>query len=662
MTERLAAIGLLLLLAVAAVTTTAKAEDASVLIIDSSGSMAETLGKETRLDAARSVIADEVSRWPAGRELALVAYGHRRAGDCKDIETLLSLGPVEAKAVRDSLSRLRARGKTPLSASLRHAAALLPAGGGNILLVSDGLETCHEDPCAVAEALRKAHAGLTIHVIGFGLSAKDMKSLACIAGSGGRAIDVQSGAELSKALGDVSVAVPTPPAPAVADAPSPAPPKPAPAAPAPPPAPTVVPVRLAAVIGDQPVPGVVRWRITPAGVGTVAYEGDAREIALDLPAGRYRVEIAGSNAEGSAEIRVEPLDDAAKTIAIDAGLLQLSMVLSPGRAIADADIKGEPEYRIEPLDGQKPAGLVGSLTPAAMLAPGRYRISGRLGPYATSRTVAVAAGKVLDVELDLQLGRVTLEAAVEGGAEPIASGTSLDWTLTPKDGATEPQSASATARPAFLAAAGSYDAALSISGATLHAPVEVVAGSEVTARVTLPSAALTLEAALAPGTPAFDDWRDATWTVKPVALIGGISAGPALDTKAEARPVLTLTPGIWRVSLTSGSASVTREIILAPKAVVTERLDLGAARLAMMAMPQPGASPPINVVFSVHPFVEAGDASAPPLFSGGAREELATILPAGRYHVTAADEQGRQAASDVTLGAGDTRQLNLELR
>jgi Ca-activated chloride channel family protein len=656
---RVAAVVAASLLALTAVSS-AVARESFVLIIDSSGSMAATLAGRTRLDAARDAILAGVRAWPADRDLALVAYGHRRARDCRDIETVLPLGHAGPDAVAASLAQLRARGKTPLSAALRQAAALLPEQGGTIVLVSDGLETCHEDPCAVAEDLRKAQADLVIHVVGFGLPAKEMQALACIAGKSGLAVDAGDGAALSKALTDVSAGAPMPPVastPDPAPAAEPAPPKPSPPVAAPP---TIVPARLEAVVGDRAVPGPVRWRIVPKGADVAVYEGESRALALDLPAGVYRVAVAGSNATGEAELQISAAATQPYRVAIDAGLLRLSMVAAPGRAIAETDLKGAPAYRIEPLDGQPPAGAAATLSSDIMLMPGRYRVIGSLGPFSASRTVTVRRGEAQSVEIDLNLGRVTLEAIAEGAGEPIAEGLGLDWTLEPVDGDGRRQSAVATARPAFVAAAGRYRAALTIDGATLDAAVVVTAGGDATARIVIPSAALTLEAGLAAGTPAFDDWRDTRWTVTPVALSGAASAGPAIEDKSETHPALVLLPGLWRVSVVSGEARAEKEIRLRPGEHRALRLDLGAGRLTMAGAPVDGPAP-LNIVFSAFPLSEDGVPAERPLATGGARDQLSAILPAGRYRITVADEMGRAASTDLMLAAGEVRRVDLQL-
>src|SRR6185312_16897192 len=87
---------LLLALGLASMILPASANDVSpsVLIVDSSGSMAARLPDgRIKLDAARAVIKETLANWPEGGQLAVVAYGHRRQSDCADIETLRPMGP-----------------------------------------------------------------------------------------------------------------------------------------------------------------------------------------------------------------------------------------------------------------------------------------------------------------------------------------------------------------------------------------------------------------------------------------------------------------------------------------------------------------------------------------------------------------------------------------
>ena len=85
-----------------------------------------------------------------------------------------------------SLGRLRARGKTPISESLRRAVKALPAKGENnhVILLADGFENCRADPCRTAKRLKKKMPGLKIHVLAYGFrkaSRGKIANLRCIA-------------------------------------------------------------------------------------------------------------------------------------------------------------------------------------------------------------------------------------------------------------------------------------------------------------------------------------------------------------------------------------------------------------------------------------------------------------------------------------------------
>lgn len=631
-----------------------------VLVLDASGSMAAALGGETRLDAARRVVLDTLSTFTLDRTVGLVAYGHRRKGDCSDIETLQPLAPVDPAAMRKSLAVLRARGKTPLSGALRHAAGLLPANGGTVMLVSDGLETCHEDPCAVVEALKQANANLIFHVVGFGLADGEMKGLACIAEKGGgQAIETRNATGLEEALKTLTAPQPAEaPKNGTAEAAAPAQTAPRPADP-PPPIPR--PVVLKAVVNGQAVPGPVLFSVTREG-GEPAYAGKGAEVTPNLVPGSYILDVTGGNTRTHTALTVRGEADERHDIPLDAGLVRLSVIAAEGLEVRDADLKGNPVWTLAPEEGQEPATLEGVLTPETMLAPGRYAVTVSLGGFAASASIDVVAGKDLRSTLDLQLGKVTLEASLPAAAEPLETGAGLSWTLAPGGADGPALKAEAVARPTFLVAAGQYRAQLQVSGATIEQEVAAAAGKTTTVHLDLPSAELRLEGGLGPDAAAFTDWRDASWTVRPVKLVGDAEAGPALEDKAEASPALTLMPGEWAVTLVSGAASVTRHLVLAPGATAHERLDLVAGRLTISAAPDEAAKPSLNVLISIFAATADGSFAEKPVLEVGTPRDYSAVLPAGRYRIDAVDEQGRKASADVSLPAGGSEAIALPIR
>ena len=203
-------------LALALGATAAVAQDRStLLVLDGSGSMwAELPEGRTRIEVARDVLTDFLTTRDATQPLGVLAYGHNRRGDCADIETLAPVGVQDGAALAGRLNALVPKGKTPLADALRRAASEIPrtAEEADIVLVTDGLETCGGDPCAVAAGLAAEGIKLRAHVVGFGLTEGEISQIACIAeATGGMVLATQSGAELADALKRTTQAAAPPP-------------------------------------------------------------------------------------------------------------------------------------------------------------------------------------------------------------------------------------------------------------------------------------------------------------------------------------------------------------------------------------------------------------------------------------------------------------------
>ncbi|WCR15756.1 VWA domain-containing protein (plasmid) [Paracoccus seriniphilus] len=196
--------------------TSAQAADDVVIVYDGSGSMWGQIDGRSKVEIAREVLADLVKDWDAGTNLGLVAYGHRSQGDCTDIETLIPPGPVNRDSFIATVNAIKPVGKTPISASVEHAANLLSYrdNPATVVLISDGVETCNADPCALSAQLAKQGVKFTAHVVGFDLDDAAQASLACIAeNTGGVFVPAGNADELQDALDQVQTAMDAPPAP-----------------------------------------------------------------------------------------------------------------------------------------------------------------------------------------------------------------------------------------------------------------------------------------------------------------------------------------------------------------------------------------------------------------------------------------------------------------
>ena len=190
------------------------ADRVAVLVFDASGSMWNRVESETtRIEVARDVMGDYFGSRDAAVPLSVIAYGHNRRGDCRDIEVINSMGQGDARSLESRLRGLMPRGMTPLTDSLAMARDQIPpsAEAADIILVTDGLENCEGDPCALAASLAAEGIDIRAHVVGFGLSAVEVEVLSCITDqTGGMLFQTNSGAELAEALQQVTAAVPEP--------------------------------------------------------------------------------------------------------------------------------------------------------------------------------------------------------------------------------------------------------------------------------------------------------------------------------------------------------------------------------------------------------------------------------------------------------------------
>ena len=192
-----------LLLATASVSASDPQQPRTIIVMDGSGSMWGQIDGRPKLEIARETVADVVGKLPASQTLGLIAYGHRRKGDCKDIELIVPPAPGTSGKVLNAVNDMRFLGMTPLSEAVRQAAQALrhTEQAATVVLVTDGLETCNLDPCAMANELEKSGVNFTAHVIGFGLTKDEGAKVACLAtNTGGRYLQASDGAGLSAAL------------------------------------------------------------------------------------------------------------------------------------------------------------------------------------------------------------------------------------------------------------------------------------------------------------------------------------------------------------------------------------------------------------------------------------------------------------------------------
>lgn len=161
-----------------------------LFVFDASYSMYGRWETGTKMETAQRLMGrflDSLSALPQPNfQLALRAYGHQKPvppQDCEDTRLEVPFAPNNAGKIKKRIQTLRPMGTTPIARSLLRSANDFPACAdcrNIIVLITDGIEACDEDPCAVSAMLQKKGIVLKPFVIGVGLDGSQKKAFDCV--------------------------------------------------------------------------------------------------------------------------------------------------------------------------------------------------------------------------------------------------------------------------------------------------------------------------------------------------------------------------------------------------------------------------------------------------------------------------------------------------
>ncbi len=351
-----------------------------------------------------------MARWAAGRPVGLAAYGHRRAQDCADVEVLAAPG-ADPAAITALVRDLAPRGRTPLAEAVRQAAQALGGTGGSVILLTDGIETCHPDPCAVAQAMARSGLRVAVHTIAFAVGdPAAIAQLRCMAeATGGLALTADGVAELAEAL-DHAAAAPAPGARAAAPRGEPVPvPR------------LIVTLRLCA--GCDPMTGDARILLR-RGEEVVATNGDPFGRFFDLPAGGYLVAVETPLFDrGPVPATVPRAGPGRVEVVLDAGWLVGDVRSAPSGQPVTARSRLEWQPLAPPEEGQPRGAEALGGSPAFLVPVGAHRLRAWVGNAEGSAEAAVTAGEVVLLPVPVRFGTLALRHAGFGEANPRVSVT-----------------------------------------------------------------------------------------------------------------------------------------------------------------------------------------------------------------------------------------------
>jgi len=159
-----------------------------LFLLDASGSMYAQMGRDNRMDVAKRLLGKMVDslRDKPNLEIALRVYGHQTTKDkqnCKDTKLEVPFNKTNHDLIKEKLRILRPLGTTLIAYSLQEAAYDFPQDARSrnvVILITDGIEECDGDPCAISEAMQKKGVILKPFIIGVGLDENFAKHFECI--------------------------------------------------------------------------------------------------------------------------------------------------------------------------------------------------------------------------------------------------------------------------------------------------------------------------------------------------------------------------------------------------------------------------------------------------------------------------------------------------
>ncbi len=180
-----------------------------MIILDASYSMSEPIDSsgEDKMVAAKRSVLDVLRNVAPSTRVGLRIYGNtaNQFTACRATSLLVPLGENNRNLIASKMIGIRPTGATPISYTVLrslHEDFGAVSGPQSIILISDGIETCGEDPCDVAVKMQQMGINIKINVVGLGLQDyAATKQLRCVAlATKGKFYTANTAAELAHSL------------------------------------------------------------------------------------------------------------------------------------------------------------------------------------------------------------------------------------------------------------------------------------------------------------------------------------------------------------------------------------------------------------------------------------------------------------------------------
>ena len=468
------------------VITSVQAAERTIIVLDASGSMWAKIDGKSRIEIAKETVKTVIGNLPSDMELGLMAYGHRDKGSCTDIELLVPPAAGSGAAIIAATNKISPKGKTPLTEAVKRAAEELKytEEKATVILVTDGLETCDADPCALGSELEKSGVDFTAHVVGFGLTETEGKKVACLAtNTGGKYIQATDAKSLTKALTTTVLK---------AEAPPPPPPKTA--------AiefnfiPSLVMSEGGEVVNDDVGNAYEIYKVKADGTEGDRVTTEYNRYRGKLEPGEYIVKAMLGAASTEQKLTIVAGEIAKPIFTLNAG----TTIIHPrGAAGADLD-SAAAVLSMYPGGSTTNYGNVKLVVPA-----GEQTVTVTIGNGSVSETFNVAAGAVVEKDIIAGVGHVVLNAFYVDGMRVDDAGTAFTVSKAAKkiDGSREGMGTNYGPDTKFDLPAGEYVALVEIGGAKTETPFSVKVGEAIAVNAKLNAGILAVKA------PGYDGWK-----------------------------------------------------------------------------------------------------------------------------------------------------------
>lgn len=478
------------------------------IVFDGSGSMWGRIPGDSgpKFAVAREALRQSLPRIDRTTEVGLALFGHRRRGDCSDVEMAAPLQRVDTGQATAPLERLNPKGRGPLALALMTAADSFPGASArdSLILIHDDLDNCQGNPCEIARSLHRVRPRLTIHVVSLGMKDEDASLMSCLATvTGGRSFNAQDAPSAMSAIDEVlrlaSLRQPDP-----VQSPRERPKEQPPAALEGPPG-----LRLSAVLakGGKPLAQPVQFRVFREAElsGDPLAEVKEARPSLALQPGRYVIEAMLGFVTARQTVEVASERPTQASIILNAGSIRLSSAGQDGGLSPTAIFSLLEANEKDPAKGR--VLWVGPAQDLEMTVPaGNYRIVMQDRQFRMERTIVVPAGTQGQAQLAASVGRVQVKALDHGADADAAEGVLyrvMEDDPSAPDGRRE-VARSAAEEPVFTLPAGTYHLVAEKGTAEVRELLALKGGDDVQRVLNLKLGRLTVATRL-PGTTIADE-------------------------------------------------------------------------------------------------------------------------------------------------------------